>query len=239
MPRPHAGPGTRPPVAHPRRVALAALAALLLALAGPAVPAVAHDALIGTEPADGTVVDLPLDQVVLTFSADQMDVGAAVQVVDATGADRADGSPVVDGATVSQPVADLAPGPVEVRWRSVSSDGHALEGTFAFSVAATDGDALAESSPGGDDGDGTAGDGATTGTEGAAVEDATAEPTTGSADEPATGAAEAVGGADEATSAPAATAPPLAVVAGLVVATLAVLGTVATVLVRRRRHGAP
>lgn len=98
-------------------------------------PAAAHDQLVGTEPADGVVLDQAPGTVVLTFNADQLPVGAAVVVRDAAGTDRADGAPVVDGRTVTQALRGGSPAGVHtVQWRSVSGDGHPIEGSFAFEV---------------------------------------------------------------------------------------------------------
>lgn len=109
---------------------------LLLGVVG-AVPASAHDRLLGSDPADAAVVERAPASVVLTFNADQLPVGAAVVVRDAAGADRADGDPVVDGATVTQALQPGLPaGAYTVQWRSVSGDGHPIEGTFGFEVAA-------------------------------------------------------------------------------------------------------
>lgn len=131
--RPAAPDGT----ARPRlRRALLVLVCLLGAL-GPAAPAAAHDVLVSTDPADGAALAEAPAQVTLTFSADQIDVGTAVRVVDAAGRDHADGAPRVEGPTVVQPLTELAPGAYEVVWRSVSSDGHTLDGTFGFEVAPT------------------------------------------------------------------------------------------------------
>lgn len=99
-------------------------------------PAAAHDRLAGSEPADAAVLEQAPASVVLTFDAEQLPVGAAVVVRDAAGADHADGTPVVDGATVTQALRPgLAAGAYTVQWRSVSADGHPIEGTFAFEVA--------------------------------------------------------------------------------------------------------
>jgi methionine-rich copper-binding protein CopC len=111
------------------------VAAVLLGGLVTAGPAAAHDRLVGSEPSEAAVLEQAPTSVVLTFSAEQLPVGAAVVVSDAAGVDHADGAPVVDGATVTQPLrADLPAGAYTVRWRSVSGDGHPVEGTFGFEV---------------------------------------------------------------------------------------------------------
>lgn len=124
----------RPASVTRRTVVLVALVLAGWVLA--AGPAAAHDRLLGSEPADGATVEQVPEAVVLTFTADQLPVGAAVVVRDAAGTDHADGEPVVQGPTVTQPLApDLPAGAYTVQWRSVSSDGHPIEGSLTFDVS--------------------------------------------------------------------------------------------------------
>jgi copper resistance protein C len=122
-----------------RELARLAVGLLLAAVAvlGGAHVATAHDVLLGSEPADGAVLDTAPAEVVLTFSAEQVDVGTAVTVTGPDGEPWADGAPVVAGATVTQGLRDGMPsGDYAVAWRSVSGDGHPIEGTFGFTVDA-------------------------------------------------------------------------------------------------------
>lgn len=124
----------------------------VVGLAGPAGPfgtgvtaAHAHDVLVGSDPAEGAAVDVPPEQVVLTFSADQMDVGAAVQVTDPTGEDHVVEGPVTEGREVRTELDGAGDaGEWTVTWRSVSSDGHPISGAFTFTVEAG---AVAEPEP--------------------------------------------------------------------------------------------
>ena len=104
-----------------------------LALVG--TPAQAHDALIGSDPADGSVlVDTPTS-VVLTFANPQTEIGAEVVVTGPDGAAWSDGAAVVSGATLTQPLREGLPnGSYLVQWRSVAADGHPVSGTLAFSL---------------------------------------------------------------------------------------------------------
>lgn len=105
-------------------------------LLGPAGPASAHDGIVGTEPADGAVLDAAPSAVTLTFAADQLAVGAAVAVTGSDGSTWAHGAPVVTGTTVTQALSSPMPsGTFAVEWRSVSGDGHPVTGTFAFTLA--------------------------------------------------------------------------------------------------------
>jgi methionine-rich copper-binding protein CopC len=123
-----------------RRLLASALIAMLLWLAlalAVARPAAAHDELISSTPENGAVLDTQPGEVTLTFSATVMDIGATTQVLDGEGADWAAGAPVLSGSQVSIPLRDGMPdGAYQLGWRVVSSDGHPIEGTLKFSVAA-------------------------------------------------------------------------------------------------------
>lgn len=122
-----------------RRTLPAVLTTVLLAAAAlliPALPAAAHDELIGTDPAPGAVLETLPEQITLSYSADVLtDAGATViEVTDAAGTALTDGAPEVSGSEVTQALAGPASGTVTVQWRVVSSDGHPIDGEFAFSV---------------------------------------------------------------------------------------------------------
>lgn len=122
-----------------RARAWALLAALLVAVGvvlASASPALAHDGLVGTDPAaDSTVDNLPA-QLTLTFSAEVADdEGATVmEVTDAAGTSLAAGAPTVRDNVVTQPLTGEASGVVTVKWKVVSSDGHPTSGEYAFTV---------------------------------------------------------------------------------------------------------
>ncbi|MDQ1137276.1 methionine-rich copper-binding protein CopC [Microbacterium sp. SORGH_AS 1204] len=127
------------PQAPRRRTLSAVLATVLLAAAAllvPALPAAAHDELIGTDPASDAVLEALPDRITLSYSADVLtDAGATViEVTDAAGTSLTDGAPEVSGSEVTQALTGPASGTVTVQWRVVSSDGHPIDGEFAFSV---------------------------------------------------------------------------------------------------------
>jgi copper resistance protein C len=112
----------------------AAIAAAIALLS--ASPAFAHAALKVSAPASGATVAAPHD-LSLTFSekvrltavkvtADGKDV-SGVQV------DRA--APAA--ATFAVPLPHLGPAKYEVRWTALGDDGHAVNGTFTFTVSNT------------------------------------------------------------------------------------------------------
>lgn len=110
-----------------------AIVALLVLVPAPA--ALAHDELISSTPSAGEQFETAPENITLTYSADVMDVGAAVMVVDADGRDWVVGDPVVDYVDVTAALeADMPAGGYEVRWRVVSSDGHPISGVIAFTV---------------------------------------------------------------------------------------------------------
>ena len=130
---------------------LAGLAVAVVAMLATAASASAHDRLISSDPAAGQSLTEAPDTVSLTFSADVLDVGAAVVVSDDGGTDWVSAAPTVDGTTVT---AVLDPGLPEagyqVRWRVVSSDGHPITGVVPFVVGdgSTDGSTDGAADPG-------------------------------------------------------------------------------------------
>jgi hypothetical protein len=63
--------------------------------------------------------------------------GAAIVVVDSTGATLDSPAPTQDGASLSIPwPADLTPGKVTVQWRATAADGHVLSDEFVFNYTA-------------------------------------------------------------------------------------------------------
>jgi len=137
-------PSARTLVRRPAPALLTALLALLASLAltvvlatTGALPAQAHDRLVGSEPADGAALDDPPAAIALTFNTEPLDVEPQVVVTDSAGTVVAEGAPTIDGSTATLALDDAALGgdTYAVAWRVVSSDGHPIEGTFTFDVA--------------------------------------------------------------------------------------------------------
>ncbi|MBC9935591.1 MULTISPECIES: copper resistance CopC family protein [unclassified Leucobacter] len=118
-----------------------AVAALALAF-GPASPALAHDQLVGTTPANGEVVATAPESLTLSFNNNIIEVGTVVNVTGPDGSSVAAGEPTVAGTEVVQALnPDLADGSYTVVWRVVSQDGHPISGTQSFAIgAASEGD---------------------------------------------------------------------------------------------------
>ncbi|MFJ1704922.1 copper resistance CopC/CopD family protein [Kitasatospora sp. NPDC088346] len=117
---------------------LALVAAVFALVLGGAGAALAHTALSGSDPADGTVLDAPPRQVTLTFtesvsfSDDSLRVlSPANERVNPSPAQHADGK----GNTARVELSDNLPqGTYTVAWRVVSADSHPVSGAFTFSI---------------------------------------------------------------------------------------------------------
>lgn len=112
---------------------VAVVSAALLVLGAPT--AGAHDGLVGTNPAGGSSVAAAPDAVELEFTGEPLPIGTLVAVTGPGGDAVSDGDAEIRGTTVVQRLTGgLTPGAYRVAWRSTSSDGHALSGTFDFAV---------------------------------------------------------------------------------------------------------
>lgn len=131
----------------PLMTALALAGALAIA---PTTAAFAHDPVTTSTPSPGQVLttvppvfSVSAAQPMLDLSGDA--AGFGLQVTDAAGLYYGDGCLTVEGDTVSMPATLGAPGDYTLTYQYVSSDGHTLSDTIAFSFAPTD---AAEARPG-------------------------------------------------------------------------------------------
>ncbi|MCU1447397.1 copper resistance CopC family protein [Cryobacterium sp.] len=122
-----------------RRSALAALLLGALTLGIPAAPAFAHNSVLGTVPAADSVVTEQPGTITITTNDNLLDLsgegaGSAMQVSGPTDAPRyyGDGCATVAGPTLEAEVQLGQPGEYTVVWQTVSTDGHSISGTFAF-----------------------------------------------------------------------------------------------------------
>ncbi|GAA0727301.1 copper resistance protein CopC [Dactylosporangium roseum] len=118
------------------RAMLAAVAAAMLVLLAPAQPASAHARLVNSDPANGATVTTPLTAVTFTFNEMVKQQFSTVVVTGADGVSYSDGTPKSVDKTLTQAVKPLPSGAVKVAWRTVSGDGHPIEGQFTFTNAA-------------------------------------------------------------------------------------------------------
>lgn len=130
------------------RPVAAALAALALVLLG-AAPAAAHAELVGSDPAEGAVVDAAPSAVTLTFNEPVRLTPQEIAVYDADGdpvasTAGASGTAVTVGLTDAE---DLADGTYVVSWNVLSDDGHPVSGALTFSVGAPSASVAAPPAP--------------------------------------------------------------------------------------------
>lgn len=113
---------------------MAAALASAAVVATPA-PAAAHAVLLGTAPAEGSVVTTVTTAVTLTFNEPVRAQFSTVAVTGPRDHAYSDGELSVRDTVVHQPVHPLRSGEYRVAWRVVSADGHPISGAFSFSVA--------------------------------------------------------------------------------------------------------
>ncbi len=129
--------------------------AVLAALAGSAAPATAHNSLLSSTPAAGSVVTEQPGTISVTTNDDLLLLGGeatgmAIQVTGPAGAPEplyyGDGCVTASGPTLAADVQLGQPGEYTVIWQIVSIDGHPVSDTFTFSWQPAAGQQLAEGS---------------------------------------------------------------------------------------------
>ena len=113
-------------------------AALALAALVGAAPALAHDALASTSPAEGQTVTTNPGKVSITLNNapnTQLKGSNIIKVTAPDGHVVSSGELAVDGATLTTEADIDHPGKHTVEWRAVSADGHPIEGKFTFTFA--------------------------------------------------------------------------------------------------------
>lgn len=111
----------------------------LVALIGGAAPALAHNVLVGSDPAEGAQLSASPREVRLTFDQ-PVRAGESYNTVNVVGPDGSfwsDGPARVEGNSVVAPVRELGPaGTYTVGYRILSSDGHPVPGKVSFTLTA-------------------------------------------------------------------------------------------------------
>lgn len=118
------------------RLAFAGVIAGLVGVLAFAGAASAHDYIVSSDPADGATV-ASISQVGLTFSGDLIG-GQGAEIIQVKGPDGRyyeTACPALSGTDMTSPVALGPSGAYEVEWRAVSSDGHPVSGSYAFTYA--------------------------------------------------------------------------------------------------------
>lgn len=99
-------------------------------------PAGAHTGFESSSPADGSVLDGPVEEISLVFTGEAEPAGEGFEVLGVDGQLRKpDTASTVDGLTyVLGFDPPLAGGTIGVRWKVKAADAHPIEGTFVFEV---------------------------------------------------------------------------------------------------------
>ncbi|GIG39286.1 copper resistance CopC/CopD family protein [Cellulomonas phragmiteti] len=126
-------------------VVVAVVGLLLVVLASS--PAAAHAVLVGTDPQDGSVVDAPPTELVLTFNEPVRGVPDGTTILAADGTPLEVAVAAVDDTLVLTPASVLADGTYVVSWRVISLDTHPVAGAFTFSVGEPSATSVAASVP--------------------------------------------------------------------------------------------
>ena len=122
------------------------LAALVVMIAGVAValsspgPVFAHAALRTADPAANAFLQRPPGQVTLSFTEPIDAKSSSIEILDAAGQPVATGEVDVSDANMTVALPVLKPGIYNVLWANVSRiDGHAIRGSYPFTVLNGDG----------------------------------------------------------------------------------------------------
>jgi hypothetical protein len=118
------------------RVLLGAAGTAIVAVLAIASPALAHNSLTGSDPADGATVARPPDTVRLTFLASLDPLNTHVTVAEPGGEPVAVDQPDIDGSRVTVPLPAGPAGEYRVAYRVLSSDSDWVEGSIGFTVSA-------------------------------------------------------------------------------------------------------
>ena len=115
---------------------LAAVVLLIVAMAISGTPAAwAHAVRVAADPSPDATVNTGPARVTATFNEQLQTTFAAMTVVGPDGNLWSDGSPQVQGATVSVAVRPLGPaGSYTVNYRVTSADGHVVSGSWSFTL---------------------------------------------------------------------------------------------------------
>ena len=121
----------------PARAAVAAIVGLIVLVTFPA-QALAHTAFDSSSPADGEVVDAPVDTVTITFTNPAEPAGDEFVVLDADGTLRTPTEVTTSDGLSFELGFDppLGGGDIGVRWQVRAGDAHPIDGSFTFTVTA-------------------------------------------------------------------------------------------------------
>ena len=123
----------------PRPARLAAVVVIVAAVSvGLAGPALAHNVLTGSDPADGATVTKAPSTITLTFDQPVQNFEPVMTVTGPNGNRFETGPPAILGNQVSVPVDGAGPaGGYTASYRVVSADGHPVTGEIRYTLEAT------------------------------------------------------------------------------------------------------
>lgn len=98
------------------------------------VPALAHSELDRMVPADGAVLSAVPERVSMNFVSDIRLTLVRVIHSDTHSEDLDLGDQSSFATQFAVPLSDFGPGIYQIEWRGLSSDGHAMKGSFSFEV---------------------------------------------------------------------------------------------------------
>ncbi|WP_179150817.1 copper resistance CopC family protein [Leifsonia sp. NCR5] len=117
---------------------LAVVGAAFIANIVTAAAAEAHDALASANPGQSATVSTRLEEVTLTFNEaplSGLQSGIIIQVTDASGKEVSTGDLRISDRTLARSLTITAQGDYTVTWRTVSADGHPIDGAYTFTYA--------------------------------------------------------------------------------------------------------
>lgn len=114
----------------------AACLIILVVLAAWSSPAAAHTGFESSDPADGAVLDSPVEVITLVFTGDAEPTGSGFEVLEPSGELRqpTDASSVDALTWVLRFDPPLSGGVVGVRWMVKAPDAHPIDGSFSFTT---------------------------------------------------------------------------------------------------------
>lgn len=107
------------------------------AMLGFARPALAHNVLVSSDPANETTLQTAPTSVSFTFDQPIQNFDPALKVFGPNGNDFTTAAPTIAGNTISAPIADGPAGHYRAVYRIVSADGHPVTGQIIFTLAAS------------------------------------------------------------------------------------------------------
>ena len=114
------------------RTLVTAISALLVVFGG--IAAEAHASLDHAEPRGGSTVETAPREITVWFTENLEPAFSTIDVRDAEGARVDQGKAQVSETGMRVGLKPLPPGTYKVHWRAVSTDTHAIEGSFSFQV---------------------------------------------------------------------------------------------------------